>query len=213
MEANLAKAILSIGAVKGIEFGDGFELASKTGFEANDQMDKNGFPTNHCGGILGGISTGQEIIFRFVVKPTSSIDISQKTVTKNGQEVIFRSKGRHDTCIIPRILPVAKAMIKLVLADAISYQNLVSAEKQDLTDYREAIDKIDEDMLISLYRRQEISKLIGDFKRKKNLKIEDQERENELLLNLKQKVELWNIDESFVEKIWRVIVDESKKNQ
>jgi len=213
LDANISKAILSIGAVKGIEFGDGFELASKKGIEANDQMNKNGFLSNHSGGILGGISTGQNLIFRFVVKPTSSINIPQKTVTRNNEEVVFLSKGRHDTCIIPRILPVAKAMIKLVLADAISYQKLISGEKQNLLDYREAIDKIDEDILIALYRRNEISKKIGEFKHKNNLKIENKDRENELLKNLKQKAKLWNIDENFVEKIWEVIVAESKKNQ
>jgi len=213
LDANLAKAILSIGAVKGIEFGDGFELASKTGLEANDQMDKTGFLTNHSGGISGGISTGQTLIFRFVVKPTSSIDIPQKTITQINEEVVFHSKGRHDTCIIPRILPVAKAMTKLVLTDAISYQKLISGEKRSLTDYRETIAKIDEDILIALYRRREISKKIGEFKRKNNLKIEDKNRENELLENLKQKAELWNINENFVETIWKTIIEDSKKKQ
>ena len=213
LDANLAKAILSIGAVKGIEFGDGFELAAITGNDANDQMNSHGFITNHNGGILGGISTGNELSIRFVVKPTPSINIIQKTITKDNKEVEFKSLGRHDICIIPRIIPVAKAMIKLVLADAISHQKLISSKKLILLDYREAIDKIDEDILIALGRRQKISELIGKFKKENKLQIENKDREEELLAKLKQKAELWNIDESLITNIWDIIISESKRRQ
>ena len=213
LDANLAKAILSIGAVKGIEFGDGFELAALKGNKANDQMNKDGFVTNHNGGILGGISTGNDLIFRFVVKPTPSINITQKTVTRDKTQVEFKSLGRHDTCIIPRIIPVAEAMIKLVLADALSHQKLIANDKLELSDYREAIDKIDEDILVALGRRQKISELIGKFKQKNKLQIENKDREEELLLKLKQKAKLWNIDELFVSKIWQIIISESKQRQ
>jgi len=213
LDANLAKATLSIGAVKGIEFGYGFKLAALKGNEANDAMNKNGFFTNYHGGILGGISTGNDLIFRFVVKPTSSINITQKTVTKDNKEVEFKSHGRHDTCIIPRIIPVAMAMIKLVLADALSYQKLIAGKKLQLTDYREAIDKIDEDILIAIGRRQKISKLVGKFKRENKLQVENKDREEELLAKLKQKGKLWNIDESLVVDIWNIIISESKKRQ
>ena len=213
LDANIAKAILTIGSVKGLEFGDGFNLANLKGSEANDQINKNGFLSNHSGGILGGISTGQNLIFRFVVKPTSSINIPQSTITKNGDEISFISKGRHDTCIIPRIIPVAKAMVKLVLADAISYHKLINDNKLDLNDYRENIDKIDEDILIALFRRKEISKLIGKFKKEKNIEIEDSEREIILLKNLRKKLKTWNLKEDFIKKIWKIIIEESKKNQ
>jgi len=213
LDANLAKAILSIGAVKGIEFGDGFKLAALKGNEANDQMNEDGFITNHNGGIIGGISTGNELIFRFIVKPTPSINVTQKTVTKNNKEIEFKSLGRHDTCIIPRIIPVAEAMVKLVLADAISHQKLISNEKLQLSDFREAIDKIDEDILIALGRRQKISELIGKFKKENKLQIENKEREEEFLAKLKQKAKLWDIDESFVANIWNIIISESKKKQ
>jgi chorismate synthase len=213
LDANLAKAILSIGAVKGIEFGDGFCFATLKGDEANDQMNKDGFITNHNGGIIGGISTGNDLIFRFVVKPTPSINITQKTVTKENKEVEFKSQGRHDTCIIPRIIPVAMAMIKLVLADALNHQKLISNEKLQLPDYREAIDKIDEDILIALGRRQKISEFIGKFKQENKLQVKDKNREGELLTKLKQKAKLWNIDESLVTNIWNIIISESKKKQ
>ena len=213
LDANLAKAILSIGAVKGIEFGDGFTLSNLQGSQANDQMSKDGFLSNHCGGILGGISTGQSIIFRFVVKPTSSIKIEQKTITHKGKEVKFKSSGRHDTCIIPRIIPVAEAMIKLVLADAISYQKLIDNTSLDINDFREAIDKIDEDILIGLLRRQKISKLIGEYKKKNNLSIEDTNREKELLEKLKQKAKIWDYNEEQVITLWNIILENSKKIQ
>jgi len=213
LDANLAKAILSIGAVKGIEFGDGFKLAALTGSKANDQMNKNGFISNHHGGILGGISTGNDLIFRFAVKPTSSINKLQKTVTINNEEIEFSSQGRHDTCIIPRIIPVAEAMIKLVLADALSYQKLIANETLQLSDYREAIDKIDEDILTALGRRQKISEQIGKFKQENNLQIENKDREKELFSQLEQKAKLWNIDGFVVLKIWQIIISESKNKQ
>jgi len=211
LDANFAKAILSIGAVKGIEFGDGFQLAKITGSEANDQMDKTGFRSNHSGGILGGISNGNDINFRFVVKPTPSINILQKTVSKSGKEIIFQAKGRHDTCIVPRILPVAKAMVKLVLADAISYQKLITDEKLTLTDYRETLDKIDEDILVALARRKKISEKVKEFKQKNKIDIEDKNRENELISTLKEKADLWKINTKFIENIWQLILENSKK--
>jgi len=213
LDANLAKAILSIGGVKGIEFGDGFELAKLTGLESNDQINESGFLSNHSGGILGGISTGQILKFRFVVKPTSSINIEQKTITHEGKNTAIKVGGRHDVCIIPRLIPVAKAMIKLVLADAISYQKLVANDKRNLVDFREAIDKIDEDILIAIKRRMEISKLIGNFKVENSLEIENKEREKELLESLKTKAGDLQISEELVKKIWQKIIEESKKQQ
>jgi chorismate synthase len=213
LDANLAKAILSIGGVKGIEFGDGFDLAKLTGSEANDQMNNNGFLSNHAGGILGGISTGNTVKFRFVVKPTSSINVEQKTITHDGKNITTSIGGRHDICLIPRLMPVARAMIKLVLADAICYQKLVNEQKQDLSDYREAIDKIDEDILIAIRRRMEISRLIGKFKQERDLIIEDKDREIELFDSLKEKAVELNLSVDFVASLWKIIVAESKKIQ
>lgn len=117
LDAELAKAMLSIGAVKGIEFGAGFQAASMLGSEHNDQMDAQGFRTNHAGGILGGISTGADIVFRVVVKPTSSISVPQRTVDVHGNEREIVTIGRHDPCICPRIVPVIEAMACLVIED------------------------------------------------------------------------------------------------
>ncbi len=120
-EALLAHAVLSIGAVKAIEFGAGFLSARLTGAECNDPIfAKEGvfsFGKNSAGGTLGGISTGQEITFRVSVKPVPSIAIKQKTATEAGEETEISISGRHDACLCPRIVPVVEAMSALVTAD------------------------------------------------------------------------------------------------
>jgi len=126
LDAELAKALMGIGAVKGVEFGAGFAVAGMNGKEGNDEMfSEKGeirFRSNNAGGILGGISTGQEIVARIAVKPTASISLPQQTVDVEGKNRVIRIEGRHDPCICPRIVPVAEAMVALVLADALTVQ-------------------------------------------------------------------------------------------
>jgi chorismate synthase len=117
LDGQIAGAMMGIGAVKGVEIGDGFAVAGRFGSENNDPIRKDGFVTNHAGGILGGISSGQEIVVRIAVKPTPSIARPQETVDIHGNEAEISVKGRHDPCIVPRILPVAESMLALVLAD------------------------------------------------------------------------------------------------
>lgn len=117
LDATLAFALTSIGSVKGVEFGDGFELSRMKGSESNDQMENGKFLTNHAGGILGGISTGEPIIIRLSVKPTPSIGREQKSITTSGENRLIKIDGRHDVCLCPRIGPVAEAMASLVLCD------------------------------------------------------------------------------------------------
>ena len=124
LDASLAKAVMSIGAVKGVEIGDGFAVSSSTGREDNDgfRMRPDGHvekTSNHAGGILGGISDGSDIILRAAVKPTPSIASDQKTVNKSGQEITVSIKGRHDPVIVPRAVVVVEAMAALTLADAL----------------------------------------------------------------------------------------------
>lgn len=118
LQARLGGALFSLGAVKGVEFGAGFLTARLTGSENNDAMDSSGLVSNNAGGILGGISTGEDIIFRVAVKPTPSIFQKQKTVTTENEETSIEIKGRHDPCIVPRIIPVIESMAALVLLDA-----------------------------------------------------------------------------------------------
>ncbi|MDD1662393.1 MAG: chorismate synthase, partial [Methanomicrobiales archaeon] len=135
LDALLAHALMGIGAVKGVEIGEGFAAARMKGSKHNDPMTREGFATNHAGGILGGISTGQEIVARIAVKPTPSIAKTQRTLDRRGNEVSISIKGRHDPCIVPRIIPVAEAMVALVILDALleqaKYRNL-SRGKPDL---------------------------------------------------------------------------------
>jgi len=122
LDAMLAWAMVSIGAVKGVEFGTGFGLAHMRGSEANDPISAAGFLSNHAGGTLAGISSGQPIVMRLAVKPTASISKSQSTVDIHGNERTIQIKGRHDPCLCPRVAPVAEAMTLLVLADAMLEQ-------------------------------------------------------------------------------------------
>ena len=121
LDSEISKAIMSINAVKGIEFGSGFNLVNLDGTNASDQMDLNkkniSFDTNHEGGVLGGISSGQDIVFRYIVKPTSSVLTEKKTITKNLKKTKIRTIGRHDPCVGIRAVPVGIAMTNFVLAD------------------------------------------------------------------------------------------------
>ena len=117
LDADLAKAILSIPAIKGVEFGAGFAAADMTGREHNDPMSPDGHLSNHAGGIIGGLSNGEEIFFRIVIKPTSSISSPQQTIDTAGRATEIQTKGRHDPCLCPRAVPVIEAMTGLVLED------------------------------------------------------------------------------------------------
>ena len=121
LDSEISKAIMGINAVKGIEFGSGFNLVNLDGTNASDQMDLNkkniSFDTNHAGGVLGGISSGQDIVFRYIVKPTSSVLTEKKTITKNLKKTKIRTIGRHDPCVGIRAVPVGIAMTNFVLAD------------------------------------------------------------------------------------------------
>lgn len=121
LDADMAKAIMSIPAVKGVEIGAGFAAAELSGVENADEIRmKNGKPhflSNNAGGVLGGISSGQDIVVRFAVKPTSSILQPRQTVTRTGKDADIITKGRHDPCVGIRAVPVAEAMLALTLAD------------------------------------------------------------------------------------------------
>lgn len=126
LNAKLAHAIMSIPAVKGIEFGRGFEAALLRGSEHNDEMSKYGFMSNNAGGTLGGIASGQDIVFRFVVKPASSITVPKKSIDLYGNEKEIITEGRHDPCVAPRVVPVAEAMTGVTLVDMIMSDRAVA---------------------------------------------------------------------------------------
>ena len=117
LDAVLAHAMMSINAVKGVEIGAGFSSITQLGSEHRDEMDKKGFLSNHAGGILGGISTGQPLKVSLALKPTPSIIKPGKTLTTSGEETLVVTKGRHDPCVGIRAVPIAEAMMALVIMD------------------------------------------------------------------------------------------------
>lgn len=117
LDAELARAFMSVGAVKGVEIGEGFAAARLRGSENNDPITPDGFASNRAGGILGGISNGDEIVVRAAIKPIPSISRPQETVNRDGKPAVLHLTGRFDTCAVPRIVPVLEAMAWIVLAD------------------------------------------------------------------------------------------------
>ena len=117
LDAELAHSLMSINAVKGVEIGDGFAVASQKGTEHRDEMTPDGFLSNHAGGILGGISTGQDIIAHIALKPTSSLTIPGRTITVDGEATEMITKGRHDPCVGIRAVPIAEAQMAITLLD------------------------------------------------------------------------------------------------
>jgi chorismate synthase len=122
IDADLAKALMSIGTVKAVEIGAGMEAARMTGSQCNDPLTPEGFVSNHAGGILAGITTGADIVLRVACKPIPSIAKPQETVDRDGRPVTLSIGGRHDVSVIPRIIPVCEAMVSIVLADHLLIQ-------------------------------------------------------------------------------------------
>lgn len=117
LDADIAHALMGINAVKGVEIGDGFDVVEQKGSEHRDLMSVDGFESNHAGGVLGGISSGQPIVAHMALKPTSSISIPGQSMTKQGDTADVVTKGRHDPCVGIRAVPIAEAMLAIVLMD------------------------------------------------------------------------------------------------
>ncbi|MCV2402808.1 chorismate synthase [Marinomonas sp. C2222] len=117
LDADVAKAMMSINAVKGVEIGDGFAVVEQKGSEHRDEMSPEGFLSNHAGGVLGGISSGQDLVVHMALKPTSSIVTPGKSIDREGNEIEVVTKGRHDPCVGIRATPIAEAMLALTVMD------------------------------------------------------------------------------------------------
>jgi chorismate synthase len=117
LDADIAHALMSINAVKGVEIGDGFDVVNQKGSQHRDALTPNGFLSNHAGGVLGGISTGQDIVASIALKPTSSITVPGDTITRSGEATQVVTKGRHDPCVGIRAVPIAEAMLAIVVMD------------------------------------------------------------------------------------------------
>lgn len=117
LDADIAHAMMGINAVKGVEIGDGFDVVTQLGSEHRDSLTPEGFTSNHAGGVLGGISTGQDVVVHMALKPTSSISVPGSTIDIDGNPIDIVTKGRHDPCVGIRAVPIAEAMMALVLMD------------------------------------------------------------------------------------------------
>jgi len=117
LDADIAYAMMGINAVKGVEIGAGFDSVTQKGSEHGDEMTPQGFLSNHAGGVLGGISSGQDVVVRLAIKPTSSIRLPRRSLTAGGEATLVETHGRHDPCVGIRATPIAEAMLALVLID------------------------------------------------------------------------------------------------
>lgn len=209
LEGRIAEIVYAIPAVKGIEFGAGFESTRMYGSENNDEFyyDENDTVctrTNNCGGILGGISDGMDIEFRVAIKPTPSIARSQRTIVYDStEEAVIEVQGRHDPCIVPRAVPCVEAAAAVVIADLVLTEKAVSSAaskkskglttasptsassfglaSDDLSHLRSSIDEIDLQLLNLIERRLQIAESVAAYKKENNLGIIDSNRETSLL--------------------------------
>lgn len=210
LSANIAKAMLSIGSVRGIMFGDGADLAKHPGSWCNDAY-QNGEPTtNHHGGILGGVSTGEELRFDLIIRPVSGISKEQNTIDRDGRDCKIRITGRHDSCHIPRIIPVVEAMLTICLADAIQYQRLNQGE-QDLAGYREALDKLDEDLVLLLKRRKDVVQQVKKFKEIHGMAPKDPIRELQISQKVRALAQELDLNTDLVDSLMKLNLEISAK--
>jgi len=219
LEADLAKALLSIPAIKGFEIGSGFAAARMRGSEHNDEFVKDRKSgkivtrTNFAGGILGGISNGEDIVVRVAVKPPSSIPKAQKTVDTKGRARTIKVEGRHDPCLCPRAVPVIESMIALVIADHLMRQQLLKAGSSSLLRLRKEIDLTDDMLMMLLNERQRLVQEVGQLKKKKGLPVPDRKREQEIILRRLSFAAEAGLDKTFVKRIYSAIFDNARRIQ
>ncbi len=218
LEADLAKALLSIPAIKGFEIGSGFAAAAMKGSEHNDEFYKEKgtgrirTKTNYAGGILGGISNGEDIVVRVAVKPPSSIPKAQSTVDTRGKRRTIKVEGRHDPCLCPRVVPVVESMVALVIADHLVRQMLLR-RTGSLGSVRNEIDFTDDMLMVLLSRRQELVREVGRLKRKGNVPIPDPRRERQIMGKRLALAADANLTPEFVKAVYKAVFEHSRRVQ
>ena len=210
LDAELSHGLMSIGAVKGIEFGNGFRAAEMLGSENNDRFHRDPVSgqvlpeTNHAGGILGGISTGQDLVLRIAVKPPSSINKVQHTVDRSGAPVALSVGGRHDPCICPRVVPVAEAMAALVILDLLLVQQVIADGEKNAAALALEIEQIDAQVLMLLQRRE---LLAARQSAKPGMPEQSPAQQLDRIRDLAEQT---GFDPAKVSKIWDVILESIK---
>ena len=238
LEGQISEIIYAIPAVKGIEFGAGFESTRMYGSENNDEFyyDEHGVVrtrTNNCGGILGGISDGMDVNLRVAIKPTPSIARPQKTIVYGcTDETTIEVHGRHDPCIVPRAVPCIEAAVAVAIADRILTEKPIESsskaskeasmvdsvsndseavQSEYISLLRSSIDEIDLQLLALIERRLQITKSVAAYKKENNLEIVDSVREEALLKRIRSlsSGELADLNED----IFKAIIRASCKHQ
>ena len=218
LEADLAKALMSIPALKGFEIGSGFAATKMKGSEHNDEFYKEKktgkvrTKTNFAGGILGGISNGEDIVIRVAVKPPSSIPKAQETIDTKGRKRTIKVEGRHDPCICPRVVPVVESMVALVIADHVMRQALINP-RSSVARVREEIDLTDNMIVLLLSHRQELVREVGRWKKQHRAPIPDVQREQRIMKSILSLSDEAQLDSSFLKKLYRGIFEYSRKVQ
>jgi chorismate synthase len=218
LDADLSQALMSIGAVKAFEIGGGFSAVHRTGSNFNDLFyyDSNSkrfrTRTNQAGGILGGISNGEDLVMRIAVKPPSSISKKQRTVDLSGKPVELDIKGRHDPCICPRVVPVAEAMVALVLIDHLLMQERISAQT-DLDIIRNKVDTIDSQIMLLYAQRRKLIGEIAKIKRDRHLPIHDKTRQEEKENSLQEIAKELQIPAEVTKSMIQIFLQDSYKIQ
>ncbi len=218
LEADLAKALLSIPAVRGFEIGSGFSAAKMKASDHNDEFYKSASGkirtrTNYAGGILGGISNGEDIVVRVAVKPPSSILKPQQTVDRFGKKRTISIEGRHDPCLCPRIVPVVESMVALVLADHLTRQAFTREKRLSLKRLRQEIDLVDDMVLLLLAQRMELAHDVGIWKKKNKKTVFDKNREREIYSKRLAIARECGLDEQFVTSLYELIIQNGKSVQ
>jgi len=219
LEADLAKALMSIPAIKGFEIGSGFGAAHMRGSEHNDEFVKDKktgrirTTTNYSGGILGGISNGEDIVVRVAVKPPSSIPKAQQTVDTKGRARTIKVEGRHDPCLCPRAVPVVESMIALVIADHLMRQQMLTDGSDSIAQLRRKIDFTDDMIMILLHERQQLVREVGLKKKQRGLPIPDQRREDRIITQRLAFAREAELDEKFVRQIYEAIFQNARRIQ
>ncbi len=218
LEADLAKALMSIPALKGFEIGSGFAAARMKGSEHNDEFYRDRRTgrirtrTNNAGGILGGISNGEDIVVRVAVKPPSSIRQSQRTVDIRGKARSISVEGRHDPCICPRVVPVVESMIALVLVDHLMRQSMMR-RRGKVASLRNEIDAIDRSLIVLLRQRDDLVREVGTWKRRRKIMIPDPQREREILARRSDDAAEAGLDSAFVKGLFVSIIRHARRIQ
>lgn len=218
LEADLARALMSIPAVRGVEIGSGFAAARMKGSEHNDEFvisrssRKIRTRTNHSGGVLGGISNGEDIVMRVAVKPPSSIGIKQRTVDTRGREAGISVAGRHDPCICPRVVPVVESMAAVVIADHLIRYS-ITRPGTGISAIRSEIDLLDDDLVRLLNERQSLVAQLGKLKRRAGTRITDPGREKEILRKRISLLPETVLDEKLLRAVYGEIFRHSREIQ